>query len=187
MLAALRSFRPRTFPPAGLKPSAVLVPLRPCLGDAEALELILTRRADTLGSHAGQVSFPGGRIDTGDAGPEATALREMHEELGVPPHKVELLGRLDDMPTVTGYHVAPVAGLLPADVVMQPSPLEVARVFSVPLEYLLDEASWTSQQHVWGKHTMDVWHLPFDGEDVWGATAHILRGLVELLRSGPTS
>ncbi len=180
VIAALRQYRPRTVSPKSGRRAAVLVPLRPS-ADPTGLEVILTRRADDLGSHAGQVSFPGGAIDPEDPHPEAAALREAHEELGIPPAAVEVIGRLDEMYTVTSYHVVPVVGVVDPDVELVPSPREVARVFAVPLSQLLEPGRWLSQLHPWRGKEYQVWHFGFDGEDVWGATGRMLRDMIELL------
>ena len=185
-IAALRSYTPLTVPAGGASPAAVLVPLRPQHLDPDALEVILTRRATDLVSHAGQVSFPGGRVDAQDAGPEATALREMHEELGVEPAAVTPIGRLDELVTVTGFHIVPIVGLVAPDAPLAPDGREVARVFTVPLERLLDPSGWIQRAYRYGGSTFAVWHFPYDGEDIWGATGRMLRDLIELLwRAGP--
>jgi 8-oxo-dGTP pyrophosphatase MutT (NUDIX family) len=182
VLAAVGQHRATLLPPKGLKASAVLVPLQPRAHDPSQLDILLTRRAADLGDHAGQVFFPGGRIDPGDADVTATALREMQEELGIPSREVEIIGRLDDMVTVTGYHIAPVVGLVTPAVAMQPNPAEVARVFSLPLDVLLDESGWRPRVHEWRGKRVELVHLLHDGEDIWGATAYMLRGLIEVLR-----
>jgi len=183
VLEILRGFEPLHLPVGSFRPAAVLAPLRPLPQDPEALELVLTRRTTDLTAHAGQVSFPGGRIDEADGSAELAALRELQEELGVASRDVEVVGHLDHMLTVTGYHITPVVGLLTAGVALEPEPREVARVFAVPLDRLLDEAGWELLPHHWNGRVFHSWHFPWDGEDVWGATARMLRGFVELLWS----
>jgi 8-oxo-dGTP pyrophosphatase MutT (NUDIX family) len=181
VLELLARFEPLRLPISGFRPAAVLAPLKPLAGDPEALELLLTRRTADLPSHAGQVSFPGGRIDDGDGSPEAAALRELEEELGVPREAVRLVGRLDHMLSVTGFHITPVVGLLPAELELHPAPREVARVFTLPLAVVLDPSAWELREHHYGDLVFHSWHLPWDGEDIWGVTARMLRSFMELL------
>jgi 8-oxo-dGTP pyrophosphatase MutT (NUDIX family) len=181
VLELLASFEPLRLPISGFRPAAVLTPLRPLAADPEALEVLLTRRTTDLPSHAGQVSFPGGGIEPADGSPEAAALRELEEELGVSRDVVRLVGHLDQMLSVTGFHITPVVGLLPAEVELHPAPREVARVFSVPLDVVLDPCAWELREHHYGDLVFHSWHLPWDGEDVWGVTARMLRSFMELL------
>src|SRR5207245_6296875 len=110
----------------GFRPAAVLVPL---VARAGGLALLLTERTADLPSHAGQVSFPGGKMDAADADAAACALREAEEELGLPAHSAEVLGGLDDVPTPTGFVISPVVGLLATDPPLRPNPAEVAASF----------------------------------------------------------
>ena len=181
VLRTLRGHGPLALPATTLTRAAVLVPLRPIVSEPDALEIVLTRRSDQLEAHSGQVAFPGGRIDATDASPEAAALREAHEELGLAASEVELVGRLSELYTGTGYHVIPVVGLVDVAARLTPSPHEVARVFSVPLTVLLERERWATKQYERGGARFTLWHLPYDGEDIWGATALVLRGMVELL------
>ncbi len=183
VLQSLGGYAPLTLPRGSARPSAVLVPLRET--DDGEVEVILTRRVThPKDPHSGQVSFPGGRREADDRSREQTALREAYEELGIPPERVRLIGRLDDMLTVTGYHVVPVVGCVPRDVALVPNPDEVARVFTVPVGELLRDERWEHRVHPWRGSEVLVWHFPHDGEDVWGATARMLRDMVELLRRG---
>lgn len=127
------------------------------------------------------MSFPGGRIDPYDASPEAAALRETREELGIPERAVRVLGRLDEMYTLTGYHIVPVVGVLTEDVELRPNEVEVARAFAVPLADLLLPERWEQRAHSYHGSVADVWHFAHDGEDIWGVTGAILRGFIELL------
>ena len=166
------------------RPAAVLIPLREMEpGVAHSpVEILLTRRAEHLDAHAGQVSFPGGTVDPTDADIFEAALRETHEELGIAPEAVRVLGRLDDMLTITGFHVSPVVGVVEPGVRLEPNPVEVARVFALPLSVAMDEEAWEQRLHPWRGSEVTAWHLPYDGEDVWGATGTMLRDFVALLR-----
>jgi 8-oxo-dGTP pyrophosphatase MutT (NUDIX family) len=162
-------------PPA---PAAVLVPVVM----REAPALLLTKRTSHLKKHAGQVSFPGGRIDPGDANAEAAALREAHEEIALDPAKVEILGRMDDYVTGTGYIITPVIGLLPPGLAFHPSPDEVEAVFEFPFSVLLDpEAPRRQKQHVRGQWR-EYWVWPHPDHFIWGATAAIMHHLAGKLR-----
>ncbi|MBI5507731.1 MAG: CoA pyrophosphatase [Deltaproteobacteria bacterium] len=181
----MRANRALSSPVGALQRSAVLVPLRRL--SASSMDLVLTRRSTYEGSHSGQVSFPGGRMEPTDADAVATALREAEEELGIRRAAVEVIGRLDDMPTITGYHVAPVVGLLDPACELTPDLREVARVFTLPLEVLLAPEAWELRPHQYGGSEYKIWHLPYDGEDIWGVTAFILRGMVETVWAGEPS
>ena len=128
-----------------LTPAAVLVPL---VHGAEP-GVLLTLRAPHLKDHAGQVSFPGGRAEPDDPSPEATALREAQEEIGLPPGQVELAGRLPDYATGTGYRITPVLGLLPSGLALSPCEDEVAAIFILPLATLLDPAAPQRRRAEW--------------------------------------
>ena len=131
--------------------------------------VILTRRADTLTSHSGQVAFPGGRLDPGETAVEA-ALREAWEEIGLDPAFVEPLGLLDAYETVTAFCVTPVVGWVRPGFEVTPQEAEVADVFEVPLAFLMNEANHRRDQR-W------FWSMPFEGRYIWGATAGMLRAL----------
>ncbi len=178
--ARVAAHDPLTLPVGQSQPAAVLVPVRE--RSDGAVEIVLIRRTEDQTLHSGQVAFPGGRLEPDDADATAAALREAEEELGIAPAAVRVLGRLDDLVTVTGYHVTPVVGALAVDTPLVPNPEEVARVFTVTLDELLDERRWQAQEHRWQGSALKVWHFPHDGEDVWGATAHMLRELVGVLR-----
>ncbi len=164
--------------------AAVLVPF--VLGPAPGV--LLTRRGAHLSSHAGQVSFPGGRIDPGDAGPEDAALREAEEEVALDRAHVETLGRLDDYVTGTGYRITPVLGLLPSGLALdalalRPSPHEVDAVFELPLSVLLDPDAPQRRHAVLGGRSRSFWVWPHPQHYIWGATAAILMNLAARLRA----
>jgi 8-oxo-dGTP pyrophosphatase MutT (NUDIX family) len=168
-----------------LVPAAVLVSL--VLGARPGV--LLTKRTAHLNKHAGQVSFPGGRIDPGDESAEHAALREADEEVGLAPRHVELIGRLEDYVTGTGYRVTPVLGLLPdgaelGDLGLVPSPHEVEAVFSLPLSVLLDPASPERRRSHFRGAWREFWVWPHPEHYIWGATAAMLVHLAHRLRAG---
>jgi 8-oxo-dGTP pyrophosphatase MutT (NUDIX family) len=164
---------------ADLVPAAVLVPI--ILGPAPGI--LLTKRTSHLAQHAGQVSFPGGRTDPDDPHPEATALREAQEEIGLDPARVELLGRLTDYVTGTGYRITPVLGLVPPGLDFTPSPDEVEAVFELPMAVLLDpDAPRRRRAHYRGRWR-NFWVWPHPDYYIWGATAAILVHLAHVLRA----
>ena len=163
-----------------LIPAAVLVPV--VLGERPSI--VLTKRTPHLSAHAGQVSFPGGRIDPGDPGPEAAALREAWEEIGLDPASVEVLGRMADHVTGTGFRITPILGVLPPDLTYLPSAHEVESVFELPISVVLDPAAPRLQrQHVQGVWR-EYWVWPHPEHYIWGATAAILVRLADRLRGG---
>lgn len=163
-----------------LRPAAVLLPvwLRP-----EGAALILTKRSSRLKHHPGQIAFPGGKVDATDAGPEAAALRESHEEIGLDPDRITILGTLPLHETVTGFAVTPFVGLITGPFTAAPEAGEVEEVFTVPLPHVLTPARYAIESRRW----MGVWRryyaVPYGPYYIWGATARILRGLAE--RVGP--
>lgn len=167
-------------PPPPLKPAAVLVPI---VEHADALTVLLTKRTDHLADHAGQVSFPGGRIEPEDADPEQAALREAREEVGLPSDRVELIGRLDIYRTRTGFEVVPVVGLVrpPLDD-LKPDPYEVAEVFEVPLSFILDPVNHELHTRELRGMTRTFYVLPYQNRHIWGATAGMLVNLAQVLR-----
>lgn len=139
--------------------------------------VILTRRSANLRNHAGQVAFPGGRVDRGDRDVVAAALREAHEEIGLPPEVVEIVGTGSRYRTVTGFCVTPVIGVVPPGIALAPHEAEVAAVFEVPLGYLLDPANQVRRTAVWKgqeRHFIEILH---GGERIWGATAAMIANL----------
>lgn len=164
--------------PGPLIPAAVLVPI--ILSDPPGI--LLTKRSTALAQHAGQVSFPGGRIERTDSSPAAAALREAREELAIDPARVVLLGRLPDHATGTGFLITPVVGLLPAGLRLKPSPEEVEAVFELPLALLLDPTA-PERRRAWRNGSWrEVLVWPHPEHEIWGATAAILLRLAEQLR-----
>jgi 8-oxo-dGTP pyrophosphatase MutT (NUDIX family) len=161
-----------------LVPAAVLVPLV----TGEHPGVLLTRRTQRLRRHAGQVAFPGGRIDPTDRDATAAALREAEEEVGLPPDQVEIIGRLPDYVTGTGYRVTPIVGLLPPGLIFHPAPDEVDAVFELPLSVLLDPAAPERRRAHFRGRWREFWVWPHPEHYIWGATAAILVHLAQVLR-----
>ena len=147
--------------------------------------VLLTKRTAHLRRHSGQVSFPGGRIDPGDATPEAAALREAFEEVGLEPGHVEVTGRLHDHVTGTGFIVTPILALLSPGFVADPSPHEVDAVFQLPMAVLLDPEAPQRRSAMLAGVKRDYWVWPHPEHDIWGATAAILVDLAARLRLHP--
>ena len=167
-------------PPEPLRPAAVLVGLRE---HAHGTSILLTRRQDALRHHAGQISFPGGRIDLADAGPLAAALRETEEEVGIPPVAIEPVGWLDPYATITGFHVWPLVARIDHERPLLPNADEVAEAFEVPLDFLLDPASARDVAMEWRGRTRLLVEFQWNEHRIWGATAAMLVNLRERLRA----
>ena len=161
--------------------AAVLVPIVVREG---GLTLLLTQRTDHLYDHAGQVSFPGGRIDAEDSGPEAAALRETEEETGLPRDRVRLIGRLDTYLIRTGFEVTPVVGLVTPPFDLAPDSFEVAEVFEVPLDFFLDPNNCERHSRLFEGKDRHFYAFPYGDYYIWGATAGILINLAEVLSPG---
>ncbi|HMG48879.1 MAG TPA: CoA pyrophosphatase [Allosphingosinicella sp.] len=157
----------------GITPAAVLV----AVVDRPEPTVILTLRPETMRKHPGQISFPGGRIDPGDDGPIAAALREAEEEIGLPPHRVEVIGLADVYRTITGFEVTPVVGIVPPDLPLVPHPGEVAAVFEAPLHYLLDPAHQHQRSAIWRGRERHYYEIDYEGRRIWGATAAMIVNL----------
>jgi len=160
-----------------LTPAAVLVPivLRP------TPTLLLTQRTAHLRDHAGQISFPGGRIEPDDASVVDAALRETEEEVGLAPANVEVLGFLPDYRTSTGFSVTPVVAFVTPPFALRPDPFEVAEVFEVPLAFLLDPANHQQHEVHWRGRLRRYYAMPYGDYFIWGATAGMIMSLYQHL------
>ena len=158
--------------------AAVLIPI---IAHPEGLTVLFTQRTQHLKSHSGQVSFPGGRAEPGDASAEFTALREAQEEIGLAQDRVEILGRLPDYHTRTGFRVAPVIGLVGPPLALAPDPREVESVFEVPLAFLLDAANRERRTREFQGTTVGFFVYEYQGRMIWGATAGMLVNLHKML------
>ena len=155
--------------------AAVLLPLMP---RGETFHLVLTKRSAHLRAHPGQIALPGGRLDPGETHLQA-ALRESHEEIGLDPAGVEILGTLPGHSTVTGFEVTPFVGIIPADTSLDAMTAEVAEVFTVPLAQVLDPASFRIEGRVWNGLQRRYFTVPVGPWYIWGATARILKQLAD--------
>ncbi len=154
-----------------LMAAAVLIPI---ITREASLSVLLTERSSDLKHHAGQISFPGGRMDAADRDIRATALRETQEEVGIDPANVEIIGYLDPNPTVTGYAVTPVVALVDLQQELIIDPLEVKSVFEVPLSFLLDEDNQQSAEREFEGVMVPIAEFNFGQYRIWGATASML-------------
>jgi len=159
--------------------AAVLIPL---LLKSDGLSVLLTQRTNHLRDHAGQISFPGGRMDPEDSGPHETALRESKEEVGLERERVEIIGHLPEYLTVSGYSVTPIVGLVKPQAEYVLDEFEVADIFEVPLQFLMDPAN--HQIRVWQSEQggRSFYAMPYQDRFIWGATAGMLRNLYHLLK-----
>jgi 8-oxo-dGTP pyrophosphatase MutT (NUDIX family) len=158
--------------------AAVLVPL---VERGDGWFVVLTLRSADLADHAGQISLPGGRIDPGDADAAAAALREAEEEIGLSRDYVELAGRLDTWFTGTGFDVTPIVGLVRPPPPYRPDPVEVAEVFEVPLDFILDRRNHQRRARELGGKQRFFWAIPYLHRNIWGATAGMLVNLAEAI------
>ena len=166
-----------------LRDAGVLIGIRP---RPEGAVVVLTKRSSALKHHPGQIAFPGGKVDAGDDGVIGAALREAEEEIGLPRDAVEILGTLPPHETVTRFLATPVLGLITREVAYQPELGEVAEVFEVPLDHLLDPANFSVQSRRWRGHRRAYFTVPWGPYYIWGATARMLRALADRMSDDPT-
>jgi 8-oxo-dGTP pyrophosphatase MutT (NUDIX family) len=159
-------------------PAAVLIPVT----NRADPGVILTQRPDTMRKHAGQVAFPGGRVDAGDRDAVAAALREADEEIALPPDAVTIVGTTDLYRTITGFHITPVIGVIPPDLIFTPNSGEVEAVFEVPLAFLMDPANHQTRDIDWNGQPRSYYEMHWDGRRIWGATAAMIVNLSRRLR-----
>jgi len=163
-----------------IRRAAVLVGL---IDRGEDYGVLLTLRPDTMAAHAGQIAFPGGRIEAGETALQA-ALREAHEEVGVDPPSVRLLGQGDTYLTGTGFAVAPFVGILPPEFVAVPHIREVADVFETPLSFLMNAVNHQRHEREFRGAKRAYYAMPHNGRYIWGATAGMIKGLYDRLYGG---
>jgi 8-oxo-dGTP pyrophosphatase MutT (NUDIX family) len=157
--------------------AAVLIPIT----DRAEPGVILTQRPTWLRSHAGQVAFPGGKVDDTDENSIFAALREAEEELNIPPARVEVIGVADTYYSGSGYSIAPVVGIIPPDLELQPNPQEVEEWFEVPLAFLLDPANSIKKETSWNGQQRSYYDMQWGERRIWGVTAGIIANLVRRL------
>jgi len=167
--------------PREIRPAAVLVPV---VAHRSGLTVLFTRRTAHLNDHAGQISFPGGRAEPEDASAAETALRETSEEIGLEASRVEVLGELPEYVTVTGYRVTPVVGLVIPPIELRPDEFEVAEVFEVPLEFLMDPSNHQRNSVVYEGGARHYYAMPYRNHYIWGATAGMLMNFYNYLADG---
>ena len=175
---ALAARVPRSVDAGEFKKAAVLVPLQETPGGER---LVLTQRAETVNSHRGQIAFPGGKIEPGDDSPEAAALRETDEEIGLVAADVRVLGQLDQIISSSGYVVTPFVGLVPSPYDFRLNTAETAALFSVPLSALAAQGCLHIEPRLYPPERRDpIYHFYFEDRDIWGATARIILQLLEV-------
>lgn len=171
-------------PPPPLRSAAVLVPL---VDRPDGFTVMLTQRSADLRHHAGQISFPGGRVEPEDSSAQSAALREAEEEVGLPHDRVELLGTLDTYETRTGFEIIPVVGLVTPPIALRIDASEVAEVFEVPLAFILDPANHERHSRIYQGVRRQFYAMPFGDRYIWGATAGMLVNLFEVLAAPVTA
>lgn len=165
-------------PDSKLISAAVLVGL---VERGDGMHILFTKRTPHLHAHAGQISFPGGRIDAADTDAVAAALRETEEEVGLPRGQVEMIGRLDTYVTRTGFEVTPCVGFVMPPESYRPDPFEVAEVFEVPLAFFLEPGSRKLESRMFQGRQRFFYAFPWNDHYIWGATAGMLNNLIEVL------
>lgn len=166
------------------RPAAVLMPVT---RTEAGLNMLLTQRPDTMREHAGQVAFPGGKVDSGDASPLAAALRETWEEVGIPADKLRVLGRIETYRTGTGFLITPFVALVEPGVAPVAEPGEVDEIFAPPLDFLMNPAHHQRHSREWRGMRRRYWAIPWEGRFIWGATAGMLRQLAERIGAARSS
>jgi 8-oxo-dGTP pyrophosphatase MutT (NUDIX family) len=177
IVSVLQARSPKNLAAEHYKPAAVLVPIQE-RDDGD--HLVLTKRAEQLNHHRGQVAFPGGRVDAGDRNELAAALRESHEEIGIDPSHVRVLGRLDQVTAAYDFVVTPFVGVIPPSYEFRLNPAETDAVFSVPIASLLGPKCVAVADHL-SSHGEPVYHFYCNGWDIWGATARIIVQFLDLV------
>ncbi|TKT77361.1 CoA pyrophosphatase [Aquamicrobium sp. LC103] len=162
----------------GLRDAAVLIPV---VDHGEEASVILTKRTEKLRRHSGQIAFPGGAIDATDPTPEFAALRETEEEIGLGPEFVEVIGRMPDYITGSGFRIAPVLSIVRPGFVLTINEDEVDDAFEVPLSFLMDPANHSRDSRIWQEKERFFYAMPFGDRHIWGVTAGIIRTLYERL------
>jgi len=165
--------------PADPVPAAVLVAL---VDRPEGLTVLLTQRASQLSQHAAQISFPGGRLEESDPDIASAAVREAQEEIGLDPQRVRVFGYLPDHLVISGFRVTPVLSLVAPPFSLQLNPAEVAGVFEVPLAHVLDSANHKARMRKVGDEELLLYDIPWEGQNIWGATAGMLLTFVAMLQ-----
>ena len=171
----------RHFPPDPI-PAAVLVAL---VDRPEGLSVLLTQRASQLANHAAQISFPGGRLEDTDADVAGAAVREAQEEIGLDPARVRVFGYLPDHLVFSGFRVTPVLSLVTPPIALIPNPAEVAEVFEVPVSHVFDANNHKARMRRVGDEDMLLYDIPWQGQNIWGATAGMLLTLVRMVEEEP--
>lgn len=164
-----------------VRPAAVLIPM---IKRTSGYNLVFTQRSKDLPKHPGQISFPGGSIDAGDAGPAAAALRETREEIGVPEHKVTLLGRVGTAVTPSGFRITSFVGELDPATSFRAEPGEVDEIFEAPFDFFMDPSNHGLRTLTHEGQTRHVIEMPWENRYIWGVTAHILKDLHARLSGG---
>jgi len=167
-----------TPPSAALRPAAVLVPL---IDHPAGISVLLTQRTPHLSAHAGQISFPGGRIEDSDTDATEAALRETEEEIGLMREHVRVIGRLDTYVTGTGFEITPIVGIVKTPFRLAIDPFEVSEAFEVPLSFIVDPGNHRRMTREVERRTRFFFVLPFENRNIWGATAGMLVNLAEVL------
>jgi len=165
--------------PSNPVPAAVLVPL---VDRPEGLSVLLTQRASQLARHAAQIAFPGGRLEPDDPDIASAALREAQEEIGLDPARVRVFGYLPDHVVISGFRVTPVLGMVAPPFSLELNPAEVAGVFEVPMDHVLDSANHKARLRRVGSEELLLYDIPWQGQNIWGATAGMLLTFVRMLK-----